>query len=247
MSRQNALISPAARRSRSEKEIWFETISTPCFTRTRRWAVSKFVTPRWRISPSRGARRAPSSRRDRPRCSKLHQWNCRRSIVATPRRRSCARRRRAPTSAVIGPGAGTIGEGDGPMRAGSFARGDASQKPSRDQFRAAVVVGHVEGVEARSGVSSMAVEAASGSSGSPSRSMSATCQRPVTMRLMSSPAQARCDQARRPSPAFRSSSGRGGCNCSAIFAFSALTSSVRHLPDRRHLAVGDLPERGTAR
>ena len=45
-----------------------------------------------------------------------------------------------------------FGEGDGPMRAGSFAPGDASQKPSRDQFRAAVVVGHVEGVEARSGV-----------------------------------------------------------------------------------------------
>ena len=38
------------------------------------------------------------------------------------------------------------------MRACSLAPGDASQKPSRDQFRAAVVVGHVEGIEARSGV-----------------------------------------------------------------------------------------------
>ena len=38
------------------------------------------------------------------------------------------------------------------MRAGGFARGDAGQEPAGDQLCAAVVVGHVERVEARTGV-----------------------------------------------------------------------------------------------
>ena len=45
-----------------------------------------------------------------------------------------------------------FGKRDGPMGAGGFAPRDAGQEPSRDQFRAAVMVGHVESVEARSGV-----------------------------------------------------------------------------------------------
>ena len=50
-------------------------------TSTRRWSVSKLVTPIWRdhaLVPAVAP--APASRRDRPGCSKVHQWNCIRSM-----------------------------------------------------------------------------------------------------------------------------------------------------------------------
>src|SRR5277367_3719739 len=50
-------------------------------------------------------------------------------------------RRRAP-----------FGERDGAARARRLACGDALEKPARDDFRAAVVIGHVESIEARAGV-----------------------------------------------------------------------------------------------
>ena len=121
-----------------------------------------------------------------------------------------------------------FGEGDGPMRAGGFARGDASQEPSGDQFRAAVVVGHVERVEARSGVFEHAPsKPPPGRASLPSRSMSATCQRPVTMRRDVESGRKRDAIGRvghrRPSKLERRRRPR---YCLAIFAFSALTSSV---------------------
>src|SRR5271155_3339667 len=43
-------------------------------------------------------------------------------------------------------------ERDRAARARPLARGDTLEKPARDDFRAAVVIGHVESIEARAGV-----------------------------------------------------------------------------------------------
>ncbi len=45
-----------------------------------------------------------------------------------------------------------FGEDDRSMRAGRLAAGEAGQEPSRDQLRAAVMVSHIESVEAHAGI-----------------------------------------------------------------------------------------------
>src|SRR5579863_7003615 len=86
--------------------------------------------------------------------------------------------------------------------------------------------------------SSIAVEAASGSRSLPPRSMSATCQRPVTMRGMSNPGAS----------AMRSGASAiaGSRDAPPLWLGDLRLQRVdvvgRHFPDRRHLAVGDLPQ-----
>src|SRR5271165_3085760 len=88
--------------------------------------------------------------------------------------------------------------------------------------------------------SSKPMEAASRSSGSPSRSISATCQRPVTMRLMPSPGAS----------AMRSGASAIAGPYGSIGVGPLLLGDLRlqrvdvvggHFPDRRHFAVRDLP------
>ena len=112
------------------------------------------------------------------------------------------------------------------MRAGGLARGDASQEPAGDQFRAAVVVGHVERVEARAGVfehgrrSRLRVEELAAALHVGDLPEAADNARDVESRRKRD-AIGRVGH-RRPLKLRR----RGAAMASAIFAFSALTSSV---------------------
>ena len=133
-----------------------------------------------------------------------------------------APRRRAP-----------FGESGGAHRPGGLAARDARQKAARDELGAAVMVRHVESVEAGACIVEHApMRRAPGSSVRPPRSMSATCQRPTTTRLISRSARARRAAAHR----MQARSGAiarpltSAFTCSplylASFALIALTSSV---------------------
>ena len=71
---------PAARRSRSEKETWLLASGMPSASASARWAASKLVTPMAAISPSLRRRASSCRASSQAGCSKLHQWNCSRSM-----------------------------------------------------------------------------------------------------------------------------------------------------------------------
>ena len=120
----------------------------PSASASARWAASKLVTPIAPISPSSRSRVISCRASSQAGCSKLHQWNCRRSTCSTPSRSS-----RSWT-----PGAHDLRRHRPGLRA-PFGHGDrppspriAREQPAGDQLGAAVVVGHVEGVEAVRGI-----------------------------------------------------------------------------------------------
>ena len=193
LARQNALMSSAARRSSSEKQTWLVAIRNARASRAaRRWSVSKLVTPRWPISPSSlQLGELAHARRDRR--------DARRSTSGTAAGRSwsvCSRVEARSTAARTRLGRHRAGRrapfGEDRRRASRPRSappcGDQPVEAAGDVLGAAVVVGHVEGVEAGLGIGAPGrPPRASRSSARPSRSMSATCQRPVTMRLIVRP------------------------------------------------------------
>ena len=133
----------------------------PSANASARCAASKLVTPIAPIrpfllaaAPSRAAHRA------RPDARSVHQWNCSRSTLVDAEPVEPFVHARARTiSAVIGPGCGhhlvkAIGRSARPRI--------AAEQPAGDQFGAAVMVGHVEGVEAGLGIGGQRVGAALG-------------------------------------------------------------------------------------
>ena len=152
--------------------------------------MSKLVTPRWPISPSSRSFASSVIASIQPGCWKVHQWNCRRSILRAP-----SRSRRPLTAARTISGCHRPGVGHhlvkiaGRLPAGVVraARGPHAIKSPGDLLGAAIVVGHVEAVEACLGIGGHVGGGAVEVERAPSLSMSATCHRPVTMRLIQRP------------------------------------------------------------
>ena len=154
----------------------------------------KFVTPRWRINAL-----APQPRQ------LVHGIEIAGMLERPPvELQEIDRRRLQSIEAAVDAGPDDVGRhragrraplGEDPGREPATSRAVPAtmREAPGDVLGTAVMVGHVEGIEACLGVGGHRRRGALRDRASrPSRSMSATCQNPVTMRLTPGPAQARC-------------------------------------------------------
>ena len=159
----------------------------PCLTSTRRWSVSKLVTPRWRDQPLVAAARQLAHRIELGRDARTSTNGTAAGRCARRRSRVQAAldRRRARRRGVIGPGVGHHLVKAAGRRRGVRACRDARVEAAGDDPPRCRSGRPCRSCRSRPRHSrAMRAAAASRSSGRPSRSMSATCHRPVTTRLI---------------------------------------------------------------